>query len=380
MARFVLAAVFLVAGVAKLWDLAGSRTAMSNFGLPKWLAAPLGLALPLVEIVVAIALIPAASAHWGALGALALLGLFVAGIASVMVRGREAECHCFGQLHSSRVGWSTLGRNLVLALVAGFVIAGERGGPGPTYMEWISGLSSTDLLALSAVAIALAIFAASGWFMLHLLRQHGRMLLRLDKLVEELAARGVIAHPSLAVSPGGLAPGVPAPAFALGDLHGGSTTLDDLLAAGLPLMLVFSHPGCTPCVTMLPEIAGWQNTHGGDLSIALISQGSADNNRTAFAEHGIERVLLQRERETADAYEAYATPSAVLVSREGIIASSVAQGAAAIRAMISSAVAGALPDVNGNPDTNADGNENGARLQWRDGTTDSLQATGINAH
>ncbi len=379
-ARFILAAVFLVAGVTKLWDLAGSRAAMSNFGLPKSLAAPLGLALPLVELVVAIALIPAASAHWGALGALVLLGLFVAGIAYVMVRGREAECHCFGQLHSSRVGWATLGRNLALALVAGFVIAGERGGPSPSYMEWIGGLGRDQLLTLSAVAIALASFAGGGWFMLHLLRQHGRILLRLDTLEDELAARGIIAHPSRTGSTDGLAPGVPAPAFVLGNLNGGSTTLDDLLAANLPLMLVFSHPGCTPCVAMLPEIAGWQSAHGRDLNIALISQGSADNNRAAFAEHGIERVLLQREREIADAYEAYATPSAVLVSREGIIASPVAQGAAAIRAMISSAGAGSLSDVNGNPDANADGNENGAMLQWRDGTTGSIQATGINAN
>lgn len=75
---------------------------MAGFGLPKYLAAPLGVALPLVELAVGIALIPAATAHWGALGALILLAVFVAGIANVMVRGREAECHCFGQLHSSR--------------------------------------------------------------------------------------------------------------------------------------------------------------------------------------------------------------------------------------------------------------------------------------
>jgi uncharacterized membrane protein YphA (DoxX/SURF4 family)/peroxiredoxin len=379
-ARFALAAVFFVAGVAKLLDRAGSSAAMAGFGLPKSLAAPLGVALPVVELLVAIALIPAVSARWGALGALVLLGLFVAGIANVMVRGREAECHCFGQLHSSRVGWSTLGRNLALALVAGFVIAGERGGSSPSYMEWISALGRAELLALSAGAIALAILAVGGWFMMHLLRQHGRMLLRLDTLEEQLAARGIIAHPSAAGLADGLAPGVPAPAFALPDLGGGSTTLGDLLAAGLPLMLVFSHPGCTPCVAMLPEIASWQSAHGADLSIALISEGSTDDNRAASAEHGIERVLLQRERETAEAYQAWATPSAVLVSREGIIASPVAQGAVAIRAMISSAAAGASSDVNGNTNDNENGNGNGALLQWRSGVAASISGIGLDAN
>jgi peroxiredoxin len=265
-----------------------------------------------------------------------------------------------------------LGRNLALALVAGFVIAGERGGSSPSYMEWISGLNRAELLALSAGAIALAILAAGGWFMMHLLRQHGRMLLRLDTLEEQLAAQGIIAHPSGAGSSNGLAPGVPAPAFALPDLGGGSTTLDDLLAAGLPLMLVFSHPRCTPCVAMLPEIGRWQSAHAADLSIALISEGSTDDNRAVSAEHGIKRVLLQRERETAEAYQAYATPSAVLVSRKGIIASPVAQGAIAIRAMISSAAAGASSDVNGNG--------NGARLQWRDGIAASISAIGLDAN
>jgi len=207
----VLATVFLVAGIAKLLDLAGSRAAIASFGLPKLLAAPLGVALPLVELVVAIALIPAASARWGALGALVLLGLFVAGIVNVMVRGREAECHCFGQLHSSPVGWSTLGRNIALALVAGFVVAGDRGRPTPGYVESIGRLSNAELVALFAGAIALAIVAAGGWFMMNLLRQHGRMLLRLDTLEAQLVAQGIIANPSGAGSADGLPPGALAP-------------------------------------------------------------------------------------------------------------------------------------------------------------------------
>jgi len=375
-ARFALTIVFFVAGLAKLLDRAGSRAAIAGFGVPKRLASPLGVMLPVIELVIAIALIPVASARWGAMGALLLLGVFVAGIALVMIRGREAECHCFGQLHSSRVGWSTLLRNIALALVAGFVIAAERDGSNPSYMEWIGGLTRAQVLALSAGAVVVCILAAGAWFMTQLLRQHGRLLLRLDTLEEALAARGIIAHPVGKGSADGLAPGVPAPAFALPDLSGGSTTLEDLLGPGLPLMLVFGHPGCTPCVAMLAEIGSWQSTYSKDLSIALISQGSIEDNRAATAEHGIERVLLQREREIADAYEAYATPSGVLVSKEGIIASPVAQGAAAMRVLLGSAVPIALSDVNVN--TNHNGNGNGAP-QRRDGPTAPLSRTGLDA-
>ena len=68
-ARLVLAAVFTLAGVAKLSDLKGSRKAIIEFGLPTVLASPLALLLPLAELAVAAALIPASSAWWGALGA-----------------------------------------------------------------------------------------------------------------------------------------------------------------------------------------------------------------------------------------------------------------------------------------------------------------------
>ena len=108
LARLVLAVVFLVAGIAKLADLAGSRQALRDFGVPAKLSTPFGVLLPLAELAVAVALLPAASAWWGALGALALLLVFVAGISYALLRGRTPECHCFGQLHSAPVGLPTL--------------------------------------------------------------------------------------------------------------------------------------------------------------------------------------------------------------------------------------------------------------------------------
>jgi len=377
-ARLALAAIFMVAGVAKLLDRAGARAAIAGFGVPKSLAAPLGIALPIIELIVAVALIPAASSLLGAWGALLLLALFVAGIASVMIRGREAECHCFGQLHSSRVGPATLARNVGLAIVAAFVIVLQRGGSSPSYVEWLSGLTSAQLVALSAAVLAVAILGAVAWFMVQLLRQHGRMLLRLDTLEEELAARGVIEHPSRTGSADGLVPGVVAPTFALPDLGGGTTTLNDLLVPRLPLMLVFAHPGCSPCVAMLPEIGTWQARHGADLTFALISQGDVEANRAVVADLGIERVLIQAEGETANAYEAWATPSAVLVSREGLIASPVAQGAAAMRVLLSTAVATVTADVSVDIDHALNGNGNGASPKRRNESQAAMSHRGAN--
>ncbi|HXR64528.1 MAG TPA: MauE/DoxX family redox-associated membrane protein, partial [Ktedonobacteraceae bacterium] len=66
LARLLLSAVFLIAGLAKLADLPGSQRALHNFGVPEMLARPLGIVLPIVEIVTAIALV---SAHWARYGA-----------------------------------------------------------------------------------------------------------------------------------------------------------------------------------------------------------------------------------------------------------------------------------------------------------------------
>src|SRR5437870_574998 len=120
--RVILAGVFLIAGLAKLADRPGARQALIDFGLPTPLASPLGILLPVAELVVAAALIPTATAWWGGLGAFALLLVFVVGIGVNLARGRRPDCHCFGQLHSEPVGWPTLARNGVLAAVAGFVV------------------------------------------------------------------------------------------------------------------------------------------------------------------------------------------------------------------------------------------------------------------
>ena len=114
-ARLLLALVFVTAGVAKLSDRKGSRQAIIDFGLPAALATPLGILLPLAELAVGAVLIPTASAWWGALGALALLLLFIGGSGINLVRGRKPERHCFGQLRSVPVAWSTLARNGLLA-------------------------------------------------------------------------------------------------------------------------------------------------------------------------------------------------------------------------------------------------------------------------
>jgi len=339
LARLLLAVVFVVAGLAKLVDRAGSRQALIDFGVPARLVTPLSVLLPLAELAVAVALIPTASAWWGALGALALLLLFVAAIGYNLARGRTPDCHCFGQLHSAPAGWSTLIRNVILAAVAGFVVGLGRTNAGASAIGWLGNLAIVQRIELIAGALVVALLVIEGWVIIQMLRQQGYLLLRLEELEAKLVESGTKvaaeAPPPAAV---GLPVGTTAPAFSLPGLYGETITLDFLRASGKPILLIFSDPGCGPCNALLPEIGRWQRDYASKLSLALVSRSTREANHAKANGHGITHVLLQQDREVAGAYQAQGTPCAVLIRPDGTIGSPLVCGAEPIRALAAQAV------------------------------------------
>jgi len=307
---------------------------MIDFGVPAALASPLGLLLPLSELAVAAALVPAATVWWGALGALALLLLFVVGIGINLARGRKPECHCFGQLHSAPAGWRTLTRNGVLAAMAAFVVWQGQDSAGPGVLGWIGDLSTAQLAALVLGLVALALLGGQWWLLLNLLRQNGRLLTRIEALEGALEAGGVAMPSPNGVPHAGLPVGDEAPAFSLRGLYGETITLDSMRSSGKSVMLLFTDPGCGPCTALLPEIRRWQRDHSEELTISLVSRGSLEANRAKATEHGLRDVLLQKDWEVCEAYQVVGTPSAVLVGPEGKVNSSVASGPDAIRGLV----------------------------------------------
>jgi protein-disulfide isomerase len=66
-------------------------------------------------------------------------------------------------------------------------------------------------------------------------------------------------------------------------------------------------------------------------------------NRAKITEHGLTNVLLQQDREVAEAYQVLGTPTAVLVQPDGTIGSSLALGADAIAALVAQLVSAPAP-------------------------------------
>src|SRR5438552_6670228 len=133
--RLILAAIFGVAGIAKLLDLKGSEKALRDFGVPAKLASPSSILLPIAEISIAVLLLFTSVSWFAALGAAALLFLFIAGMSYQMAKGNAPDCHCFGQLHSEPVGKSSLIRNIVLLLIAAFLAASGKTNQGISLVD-----------------------------------------------------------------------------------------------------------------------------------------------------------------------------------------------------------------------------------------------------
>lgn len=342
-ARLALAAVFAVAGVAKLMDLAGSRKAVADFGVPERLAPAAGLALPLAELGIALLLLPTATARWGALGALILLLAFIAAIGASLARGRAPDCHCFGQLHSEPAGPSTLVRNGILAAVAAFVLVAGWSDSGASLADPFGDLSAFDATLLVGELLLLGVVALLGWAVVQLMSQNGRLLTRLDEIEAGRAGEPSAAAPAAgpaqtATRPTGQPVGTTAPDFSLPDQIGTTVTLENLRPAGSRLLLLFTDPGCGPCRQVLQHVRQWrQAARASDpLQIEVISQGDRMANVARVHEYGLDRVLLQQGREVAQAYAVGGTPAGVLIERDGTIGAPLAGGFEAIRDLVAS--------------------------------------------
>jgi peroxiredoxin len=260
-----------------------------------------------------------------------LLLLFVAGIGANLARGRKPDCHCFGQLHSAPAGWKTLARNGVLAALAGFLVwNGLSGDTGPGALQWIESLSTVQLLDLVARVVVLGLLAGQGWLLLRVRRQNRRLLARLETLEDVVVLN----------SPGksaGLPVGARAPAFALEGLRGEKRSLDSLLANDELVLLLFVDPGCGACNALLPKIGRWQEEYAGKLTVAVVSRGDVEENRTKASEHGLANVLLQEDWEVAEAYRVPGAASAVVILPDGTIGSLAVGGPDAIEELLTEA-------------------------------------------
>lgn len=341
-ARVLLSVMFAIAAAGKLADQPGMRRTLAEFGLPTGSLPGVAALLPAAEAATAISLLLSSTARGGAVAALGLLLIFTVGVAAAMLRGRAPDCHCFGRLSSGPTGRRTLIRNAVLAVPAGFVVVY---GSGESTGSWIDKHPATAVGALVAGGALLALAELS----LRLRREN-------EGLQRDLADLARSVDDQTPASP----IGSPAPPFELVSVEGLATTRDALLGRGNPMALVFLGPGCPSCSTMLSSLARWQATLADRVTIALVVAGPPSDAREFSEGRGLENVLVDETGDVFRAYGAVATPSGLVVTADGRIASRTT----ATTFMIESLIRRALHGVPTGPVADA-GSDNGALVGER---------------
>lgn len=165
-----------------------------------------------------------------------------------------------------------------------------------------------------------------GWLGFQLVRQNGRILVRLEAIEKRLPPRGS----EKVRDPGGLAVGAAAPDFELPDLAGARHSLAEF--RGKDLLLVFFSPKCGFCTKMAADLAALPVEGGGKRAVPIVvTTGDPEENRKLVENHGIRcTVLLQQEMEVASKFRAQGTPMGYRIDKTGRIASELTIGGEAL--------------------------------------------------
>jgi len=168
-----------------------------------------------------------------------------------------------------------------------------------------------------------------------LIRQYGRILLRLEAIEQQLARLDSLDQAAAAAPPApvGLPWDSPAPDFELPSLAGKRVSLTEY--RGQRVLLVFFNPTCGYCVQMAPDLAQLPVSGRAGAPIPLvITTGDLEANRRLVREHQIRcPVLLQTQNEVGGRYRVQGTPQGYLIDEQGRIASETAVGAQAVLAL-----------------------------------------------
>jgi len=322
LSQLVIAAVFAVAAVAKLLDLSGTRRSLEEFGTPARAVGAVSVALPVAELGIAAGLMFPQAARWAVAAALALVLLFCAAIVRALSRGAAPDCNCFGGLTQTAVGLKTLVRNAALGALAAFAFLGTGEATGA--LAWLDDVVLPERVATAVIAVLAVALVALSWFCWQLLRQNGRLLVRLDAQAAELGAG----------APPGLEVGDQAPAFALEDVEGEPVSLESLLRRGGPVALLFTHSDCTACGPALLQAARAQRERPDQVTVAVVHRGET---LSTVRELGLVDVVDDAEGALFSAFAVGAVPAAQVIDGGGQIASHRAEGADAVSELIAGA-------------------------------------------
>jgi len=180
-----------------------------------------------------------------------------------------------------------------------------------------------------------------------IVKQQGRVLLRLDQLEQHAQAAGVgLEKPGEEAEPAGLPLQSDFPAFKFPDLAGRPVALEAF--RGKRVLLVHWNFECGFCDSIAAELGRLETSfEKQNVQLVLLAYGDSRSNQEQAAEHGLKcPMLLMKDGEKAAPFEHEGTPVAYLLDEEGRVAAPLARGADRVLALALE-VAGLEPGASG---------------------------------
>lgn len=327
--RLALATVFGVAAFGKLADREGSEKALNDFGVPKSLIPASVYLLPISEIAVAITLLFVEVSWFGAIGAAGLFAVFTSGMIYQLAKGNAPDCHCFGQIHSEPVGMTGILRNVALLAIAVVLIVAGRANQGVNLTS-----TNQDVMEFVIGIAVIGLLAAVVYFLKKISEQQVQIMRRIELMELVSQEGGEVAREEVTHPHEGLPIGGHFPDFELLDVNANTVSLATLKEQGTPTLFFFVSPTCNPCKALIPEIDQWRKELMGKVNFVFVSNGKAQDNIDKFGNDPMRPILLQKQRELAEAVKAQWTPTVILMDANGRVASHPTAGDNAIRSLI----------------------------------------------
>jgi peroxiredoxin len=193
---------------------------------------------------------------------------------------------------------------------------------------------------LTVVIVLEGLILVSLWLLLYqLVKQQGRILLRLDHLEQQLAHSGMIEDGQ--PQPRGLTIGTPIRPFSLPDLSGKMVSLEEF--RGKKVLLINWSPQCGFCEVIASDLGRLQDDfRKRNVQLLLVSHAD-ESNRKLAEEHGLGcPILLQKESQHLEMFENQGTPVAYLLDEQGRVAQPFADGANEVMGLAKAVAAGRL--------------------------------------
>ena len=306
LAPVVLAVVLVASAVGKLRSPSASAEAFRDLRVPSVLSGSLVVqALPWVEVALALGLV-ALGGLPGAAAAVATLLLFTAYLVLV-VRAlgfdEDVECACFGEFAPGRISRRTVVRNAWLVALAAVTLGVAT--QGSSVLTRIS----DELLPWWWLAGAVAA-AVTTWL-----------------VVGGSSAAVPTIEPTAHAEEEGdyVRYRTPALPVTLGD---GSTTNLRALSSARAQLLLYVSDTCGSCEPIIEAAPAWSRELT-PLDVRLVLRSDPDQTRLASAEEPL--TVHDREGLVVDSFGVHATPSALLLGADGLLAGGPVTGVDNVR-------------------------------------------------